>query len=221
MQFFVDGNVAENLPLVGDGLLPADIDGKQKPKNETAIPIVGTQDDDTDYGATFDAVNVWDLLVKWRSTPTASLELKTQLPAAAFDSIFPCTPTSRDCLAQPGITDPAQFLDILSYRQRPTYRLAYRNFKDYESLVTNQSVEAAPASPACGGTSSGASSTGDVQLYQQGTFAPGDGVQRWMGSIAQDKKGNTARRLQRRQRRRRVSRASATPVGSPATRSAR
>ena len=38
------------LPLVGDGLLPADIDGKQKPKNDTAIPIVGTQDDGAGYG---------------------------------------------------------------------------------------------------------------------------------------------------------------------------
>ena len=70
----------------------------------------------------------------------------TQLPVAAFDSIFPCAPTSRDCLPQPGITNPAQYLDILSYRQRPTWRLAYRNFGTYESLVTNQSVEAPPGS---------------------------------------------------------------------------
>ena len=69
---------------------------------------------------------------------------RAQLPVAAFDSIFPCAPTSRDCLPQPGITDPDQYLDILSYRQRPTWRLAYRNFKDYESMVTNQSVEALP-----------------------------------------------------------------------------
>ena len=29
-------------------------------------------------------------------------------------------------------------------------------------------------------------------IYQQGTYAPGDGVHRWMGSIAQDKNGNMA-----------------------------
>ena len=74
----------------------------------------------------------------------ASLDLNMQIPTAPFDSIFPCAPTSRDCLPQPGIVDPAQYLDILSYRQRPTWRLAYRNFKNYESLVTNQSVEALP-----------------------------------------------------------------------------
>ena len=145
VKFFIDGNDPDLLPLVGDGLLPADPDGKQKPKTDTAIPIVGTQDDDAaNYGATFDALNIWDLFIKWKSTPIASLELNTQLPTAPFDSIFPCAPTSRDCLPQPGIVDPAQYLDILSYRQRPTFRLAYRNFKTYESLVTNQSVEATP-----------------------------------------------------------------------------
>src|SRR3954447_8298085 len=191
VRFFIDGNDPDLLPLVGDGLLPADPDGKQKPKTDTAIPIIGTQDDDADYGATFDAINIWDLFIKWRSTPIASLGLNTQLPTAPFDSIFPCTPTARDCLPQPGIVNPAQYLDILSYRQRPTFRLAYRNFKTYESLVTNQSVEATPGVAGArwyeirrtGGTYS---------IYQQGTYDPGDGVHRWMGSIAMDKKGNMA-----------------------------
>ncbi len=61
----------------------------------------------------------------------------------------------------------------------------------YESLVTNQSVEATPGVAGArwyeirraGGTYS---------IFQQGTYAPGDGVHRWMGSIAQDKKGNMA-----------------------------
>jgi hypothetical protein len=189
VSFFIDGNAPGNLPLVGDGLLPADIDGKQKPKTDTAIPIVGTQDDNSSYGATFDALNIWDLFVKWNSAATSTLTLKAQLPTAPFDSIFPCAPTSRDCLPQPGIINPDQFLDILSYRQRPTFRLAYRNFKDHESLVTSQSVEAAPGVAGerwyeirrSGGTYS---------LYQQGTYAPGDGVHRWMGSIAMDKRGD-------------------------------
>lgn len=189
VSFFIDGNDPALLPLIGDGLLPADIDGKQKPMIDAKIPLVGTQDDGGPYGATFDALNIWDFAVKWRSTPTATLALNSQLPVAAFDSIFPCAPTSRDCLPQPGVTDPSRYLDILSYRQRPTWRLAYRNFKSQETLVTNQSVEAAPGVAGvrwyeirrAGGTYS---------VYQQGTFAPGDGVHRWMGSIAQDKKGD-------------------------------
>jgi len=191
VSFFIDGNDPALLPLVGDGLLPADIDGKQKPMTDAAMPLVGTQDDGGGYGATFDALNIWDLRVKWRSTPTASLQLTTQLPTAAFDSIFPCAPTARDCLPEPGISDPNQYLDILSYRQRPTWRLAYRNFKTFETLVTNQSVEAAPG--VAGVRWYEIRRTGSTySLYQQGTYAPADGVHRWMGSIAQDKKGDMA-----------------------------
>ena len=192
VSFFIDGNDPALLPLVGDGLLPADVDGKQKPKTDTAIPIIGTQDDDANYGATFDALNIWDLFIKWRSIPIASLALNTQLSTAPFDSIFPCSPGSRDCLPQPGITNPAQYLDILSYRQRPTFRLAYRNFKTYESLVTNQSVEASPGVAGARWYEIRRDANGVYSLYQQGTYAPADGIHRWMGSVAMDKKGNMA-----------------------------
>ena len=188
VQFFLDSDVVP-INLIGDGLLPADADGKQKPKTDTAVPIVGTQDDGGPYGATFDALNVWDLRVKWHSTPTASLVLAAQVPTAAFDSIFPCAPTSRDCLPQPGIVNPAQYLDILSYRQRPTWRLAYRNFKDYEALVTTQSVEASPAIAGMRWYELRRNAAGAYSIYQQGTYAPGDGVHRWMGSVAMDKNG--------------------------------
>jgi hypothetical protein len=194
VSFFLDGNDPAVLPLVGDGLLPADIDGKQKPRTDSAIPLVGTQDDGGGYGATFDALNVWNLTVKWRSTPGASLALAAQLPTAAFDSVFPCVGGlgSRDCLPQPGITNTAQYLDILSYRQRPTWRLAYRNFKDYETLVTTQSVEATPGMAGMRWYDIRRSTGGTYALQQQGTYAPADGVHRWMGSVAQDKTGNMA-----------------------------
>jgi hypothetical protein len=197
VQFFLeDRNVPLN--LIGDGLLPPDLDGNTKPKNDVPAPIVGTQDDGGGYGATFDALNIWELDVKWRSTPIASIALKAQLPVAAFDSIFPCgvvpgsePPNARDCLPQPGVTDGSRFLDILSYRQRPTWRLAYRNKGAFETMVTNQSVEALPGVAGVrwyeirrtGGT---------YTVQQQGTYAPGDGVHRWMGSIAADKNGSMA-----------------------------
>lgn len=189
VQFFLD---SADVPIsqLGDGLLPPDIDGNRRPTpNDAPAPIVGTQDDGGPYGATSDALNVYDLTVHWQSTPDASLTGPTQLPVASFDSIFPCAPTSRDCLPQPGITNTAQYLDILSYRQRPTYRLAYRNFGTYEALVTNQSVEAAPGVAGVRWYEI-RRTKGAYSLYQQGTYAPNDGVHRWMGSIAMDKRGN-------------------------------
>ena len=199
VQFFLEYPDVD-LNLIGDGLLPADVDGNTQPPPQAKIPIVGTQDDNADYGATFDAVNIWELSIKWKANPEASLEGPIQLPTAPFDSIFPCAPTARDCLPQPGIVNPTQYLDVLSYRQRPIWRLAYRNFNDHEALVTNQSVEARlgiagtrwyeirRANPDGSNVNPAGGST--YSIYQQGTYSPDDGVHRWMGSIAQDQDGN-------------------------------
>jgi hypothetical protein len=196
LSFFLDGNAPGMLPLVGDGLLPADVDGNTKPPKGAPAPIIGTQDDNASYGAAFDALNIWELSVVWQANPVASIVLKTQLPVASFDSIYPCGlfpgQTSRDCLPQPGVAPTANnLLDILSYRQRPTFRLAYRNFGTYESLVTNQSVEAMPS--VAGVRWYEIRRTGGAySVFQQGTYAPGDGVHRWMGSVAMDKRGDIA-----------------------------
>ena len=59
-QFFLDGSTTCRCSSIGDGLLPADIDGKQKPMTDTAIPMVGTQDDDCGLRGDVDALNIWD-----------------------------------------------------------------------------------------------------------------------------------------------------------------
>jgi hypothetical protein len=173
--------------LPGDGLLPSDIDGTRRPPAGSPNYFVGTMDDGAFYGAPFDAINVFQYSVAWSAHPTASFGLAAQLPVAQFDSIFPCRPpSSRNCIDQPGTNNK---IDILSYRQRPTWRLAYRNFGTYESLVTNQSVEARPGI-------AGARwyeirrAGGQLSVYQQGTYAPDDGVNRWMGSAAMDRSGD-------------------------------
>ncbi|HWA88448.1 MAG TPA: hypothetical protein VG889_00325 [Rhizomicrobium sp.] len=190
VAFFLDGDDPGVLPLIGDGLLPAYADGETAPKAKAPIPLVGTQDNGGGYGATSDALNIFELAVNWKDTSTASLDLKKQLPVASFDSIYPCGGDGRDCLPQPGVGSTA-FLDILSYRQRPTWRLAYRVFDKYETMVTNQSVEAS-ASHAGVRWYEIRRKHGDYSLFQQGTYAPDDGIHRWMGSAAMDHKGNIA-----------------------------
>ncbi len=188
VQFFLDSNVVP-LELIGDGLLPADIDGRRRPQAGIAAPIFGSQDDNYVYGAPFDALNVWELSVLWNSQPEASLKFAAQLPVAAFDSAFPCGP-SRGCLPQPGIANPDQWLDVLSYRQRVTHRLAYRNFGKYETMVTNQSVEAKPGIAGVRWYEV-RRVNGVYSVHQQGTYSP-DSVNRWMGSAAMDRDGNIA-----------------------------
>jgi hypothetical protein len=175
--------------LVGDGLLPADVDGRRQPPLKSAIPIVGSQDDGALDGALFDALNVFHLNVNWSRPELATFALDKQVPIAPYDTQYPCLPTSRDCLPQPGIVNPMQFLDILSYRQRPMHRLQYRNFGTHESLVTNQSVEARPF--VAGLRWWELRNPADAVLHQEGTWSPDD-VHRWMGSAAMDKNGNLA-----------------------------
>jgi len=196
VHFFLDSAVVP-ISQIGDGLLPADIDGPNEPADGAPAPIVGTMDNEGPYGAPFDALNIYNLSINWedQNQPTASLNLVTQLPVAEFNSSFPCTdpinPTAsqtRSCIPQPGTTHK---IDVLSYRQRPTWRLAYRNVGPYETMVTNQSVQAFPAVAGVRWYEI-RRTHGIYSLFQQGTFAPNDGVNRWMGSIAMDQQGNMA-----------------------------
>ncbi len=172
----------------GDGLLPADLDGTTLPPEGSPNYWVGSMDDNGQYNAPQDALSFWEYHVDWDNPPSSTFNLVATIPTAPFDSAFPCTPYSRDCIPQPGTSNK---IDIQSYRQRVIHRLAYRNFGSHESLVTNQSVEAAPS---IGGIrwyelrNPGASAV----IHQQGTYAPGatDGIHRWMGSAAMDSAGN-------------------------------
>ena len=184
VKFLLTPGTTRYLP--GDGLLPSDLDGTTLPPDGSPNYFVGTMDDGAGRGAPFDGLNIFQFSVTFGGHPTGSFTLAAQLPVAPFDSIFPCHPTSRSCIPQP-LT--GNTIDILSYRQRPIFRLAYRNFGTYESLVTNQSVEARPA--IAGVRWYEIRRTGGAfSVQQQGTFAPDDGVNRWMGSVAMDKFGN-------------------------------
>lgn len=175
--------------LPGDGLLPSDLDGNRRPPAGTPNFFVGTQDDQGPYDAPFDAINMWEFQVSWGAIPDATFRRTAQLRVAEFDSNFSCrhTPeTARACIRQP---DTDQRVDVLSYRQRPTWRLAYRNFGDHEALVTSQSVETQTTIAGMRWYEIRNPNNAPV-VYQQGTFSPRDGVSRWMGSIAQDRFGN-------------------------------
>ena len=92
------------------------------------------------YGAPQDALVIWKFHVDFATPANSTFTLTNTLPVAAFHSVMPAPcAANRQCIPQPTTTNR---LDHLGYRQRPTFRLAYRNFGTHESLVTNQSVDA-------------------------------------------------------------------------------
>ena len=185
VYFFVDRST--DPWRVGDGLLPADIDGFDLPPNGSPQYFVGSMDDGGPYGAPFDGLNIWEFHADFNTPANSTFTLETSLPISSYDTIFPCG-GGRNCIPQQGTTN---LVDIQSYRQRPLHRLAYRNFGTHESLVTNQSVE---ASTGIGGIRWWEIRSPDTTpvLHQEGTYAPGvnDDIHRWMGSIAMDQEGN-------------------------------
>ena len=176
---------------LGDGLLPSDLDGTTLPPAGSPAYYVGSMDNGATYGAPQDALTLWKFHVDFGTPGNSSFVLANTLPVSPVDTFMPAPcPTTRDCIPQPTT---ATKLDHLGYRQRPTYRLAYRNFGTHESLVTNQSVEA-PATFAGIRWYEIRSPNSNPVIFQEGTYSPAatDSIHRWMGSIAMDHAGNMA-----------------------------
>ncbi len=155
-------------------MLPSDWDGAVTPP--TGSPNYYTYyQDDSDSDVPDDRLRLWEFHVDWNDPNNSTFTLVNTLNTDAFDSNVGTIP-------QP---DTPQELDNLA--DRLMFRLQYRNFGDYQAMVTNHTVNvsghAAVRWYEMRNTGSGWS------IYQQGTYSP-DNDNRWMGSIAMDGYGN-------------------------------
>jgi len=179
--------------VVGDGLLPSDLDGMTPPPAGSPNYFVGSEDNNGPYGAPSDALTLWKFHYDPVTPANSTFILANTLPTNPFNSVLALCGGSRNCIPQPNTTNRIDFLN----RQRPLFRLAYRNFGDHESLVTNQSVSAGTGP---NGEVAGIrwyelrSPNSSPVIFQQGTYAPGltDGIHRWLGSIAMNSLGDIA-----------------------------
>jgi len=166
------------------GLLPSDLDGPAPP---VGSPNYFISVDDAGWLGSTDAMRIWEFHVDWSDPAQSTFGLNKQ-PNSTLDVAewTPLCESTRSCIPQPGT---GVGLDAIG--DRLMYRLQYRNFGTYESLVVNHTVDA-------GGGRAGVrwyevrDPGGTPVIHQQGTYAPEDGVHRWMGSIAQDGSGNLA-----------------------------
>lgn len=83
--------------------------------------------------------------------------------------------------------------DLQALQHLTMYRAQYRWFGSYASVVLNTTVDAGDDRAGIRWAET-RSTDGDSNwtLKQDGTYAPADGDERWMGSIAQDESGNIA-----------------------------
>jgi hypothetical protein len=154
------------------GLLPANLDGSTPPPAGAPNYLVS-------LGSAANSLSLWSFHVDWTTPANSVFTGPTSLAVAAFNDA--CS-NGGTCIPQYGTSTQ---LDSLG--DRIMYSLAYRNFGDHESLVTNHSVNA--------GSETGMrwyeirSPGSNPIVYQQGTYAP-DANHRWMGSVAMDSAGD-------------------------------
>jgi hypothetical protein len=163
-------------------LLPGDVDG-------TTPPPVGSPENFLSFDYNDKSLDLWQFHVNWTTPADSTFTGPTNIPVAAF--IEPCGDTvtvftpADNCVPQAGTSE-----EVGAFGDRLMYRLAYRNFGGYQSLVANHTVETGTNGDQTGIRWYELLNSGSgFGVHQQGTYAP-DSSYRWMGSIAMDKVGD-------------------------------
>jgi hypothetical protein len=161
-------------PSLG-GMLPADWDG-------ATPPAAGAPNLFMQLG-TSTSLDIWQFHVDWTTPANSTFTPLVSPTVAAYDSDL-CG-FSRNCIPQPGGTA------VDSLAGRLMYRVQYRNFGSYESMVASHTVDE-NGSDHAGVRWYELRNTGSGwNVLNQGTYAP-DADHRWMGSAAMDSQGNIA-----------------------------
>jgi len=169
-------------------------DGIQPPHLEGPAPAPGTPgiftrawDDAFDGPLTgADGVRLWQFIANFANPGASSF---TELPFAAgagFDSQM-CGFFQRNCIPQPS---PGESLDPADELQM--YRAQYRSFPGHDSIVMSTTVDATGSNVAGMRWWELRNSGSGWSIFQEGTYAPADGLNRWMGSIAMNGNGDIA-----------------------------
>jgi hypothetical protein len=174
MVYFDLYNVDPNL----GGMLPADLDGPVPP---AGAPNPFVQMDDNAWGYSGDQLQTWNFHVDWNNPSNSTFTFDRAIPVSSFDSDM-CG-YARNCISQPGGTK----LDALS--DRLMFRLQYRNFGSYQTMVVNHTVDANGSDLAGVRWYELRDNGSGWGVYQQATYSP-DNANRWVGSVAMNGQGD-------------------------------
>lgn len=165
---------------IGGGL-PADLDGMTLPPAGSPNIIAAPEAAEwTNYPT--DRIHFFKFHVDWTTPANSTFTGPVDVDTSAWNSVCDST---RACVPQ---KDTSAKLDAIA--DRFMWRLAYRNFGTYQTLVTNQTVNDGAGRAVVRWYEIRDPHAATPTIYQQSTYAPADGISRWMGSAAQDKLGN-------------------------------
>jgi hypothetical protein len=158
--------------------MPSSAEGTQAADCDSDFPAVGTP---CPVGyLTSSTVKLYDFHVDWATPANSTFLQNYTIPISMFGVL------NGNVIPQKGTS---QKLDAMSGR-RIMFRMPYRKFSTHSSMLINTTASV-------GGVAGIRwmelrNVAGAWSLYQEGTYAPGDGLWRWMGSIAMDAAGNIA-----------------------------
>jgi len=188
-----------SFPEAIGGMLPSDLDGVTLPPLGRANTFAYFTT--TDFSDPANGLRLFDFHSDFTTPANSTFTERPEtthaapLAVAAFSVVTPTTNNGRSAVPQPGGSSTTG-LDAIT--DRLMHRLQYRNFGAYETLVTTHTV-GAPASTTYGTFRAAPryyelrkTGAGSFVVQEQATFAPADGVSRWMGSAAEDNQGNLA-----------------------------
>jgi len=171
--------------------LPAHLSSSNFVQNSPGY-IVYLQDDDWDIfggsGISSDHLKVWSINVDWENASLSSISQPLEIGVAPFDSRFNSDGFGNGASEQPGTP---MKIDMIA--GVPSFTSNYRVFPNHNSWMITFNVNVD------GNDTSGIrwvelrnSETQDWFVYQEGTYAPDDGNNRFMGNAAIDAEGNIA-----------------------------
>ncbi|MEY4287684.1 MAG: hypothetical protein RL511_1773 [Bacteroidota bacterium] len=172
-------------------ITPVDLEGDlPAPAGQKPLFVRHRDDEKHSNGSpdspTNDWIEIWELTINWTNN-TGSVAKIQDVSITEIDSDL-CGLTSFSCISQPGTT-----VKLDPLRECVMYKAPMRVFNDHQAMVLSLSTDVD------GNNRAGVrwlelrrptGSTGSWTLYQEGTYAPGTSLNRWMPAINIDKYGN-------------------------------
>ena len=172
-------------------ITPVDLEGDlAAPTGQKPLFVRHRDDEKHSNGApdspTNDWIEIWEMTINWINN-TGSVAKIQDVPITEIDSDL-CGLTSFSCIAQPGTT-----VKLDPLRECVMYKAPMRVFNDHQAMAL------CLATDVNGSNRAGvrwlelrrpSGSTGSWTVYQEGTYAPGTTLNRWMPAINIDKFGN-------------------------------
>jgi hypothetical protein len=172
-------------------ITPVDLEGDfPAPAGQKPLFVRHRDDEKHSNGSpdspTNDWIEIWEMTINWTNN-TGSVAKIQDVPITEIDSDL-CGLTSFSCISQPGTT-----VKLDPLRECVMYKAPMRVFNDHQSMAL------CLATDVNGNNRAGVrwlelrrppGSTGAWSLFQEGTYAPGTTLNRWMPAINIDKYGN-------------------------------